>query len=298
MWRGASKLLLLAFAACAPDARTPKVLIIGIDGVRPDVLADVPTPHIDRLIATGSFSDSALTGLPTISGPGWSSMLIGVRPAKHGVLNNDFTTNRYAAYPDLFSRIEQVRPALETYAVADWLPLVSTDAGGPLIGRADSVVVLNGYDLGWPEADSIAATLAAAYLREADPDLAFVYLGNPDETSHHDESIGEGYRAAIALADRHVGWLIAALRSRPTYGAEDWLVLVSTDHGRRADGGHGGESPEERIIFYLASGPSAHVGRPGVTPNVQDVAVTAYAHLGIAIDPVWGLDGRAVGLRR
>jgi predicted AlkP superfamily pyrophosphatase or phosphodiesterase len=278
------------------DHPAPKVLIIGIDGVRPDVLAAVETPHLDSLIARGTFSDRARTGRITISGPGWSSMLIGVWAEKHGVLNNDFTTNHYKEYPDLFTRIEQVRPDLHTFVVADWLPLVTADAGGPLIARVDQRVVLNGYDLGWARADSQSVAIAIRQLREAPVDAAFVYLGNPDEASHEAESIGAEYRAALELADRHVGQLVAALRSRPAYARENWLILVSTDHGRRADGGHGGESEAERTIFYLAGGPAARAGRPSVTPEVVDVAVTALAHLGIAIDPAWGLEGKVVGL--
>jgi predicted AlkP superfamily pyrophosphatase or phosphodiesterase len=160
------------------------------------------------------------------------------------------------------------------------------------------VVVLNGYDLGWAQADSQSTAIAAAYLREAEVDAAFVYLGNPDEASHEAGSIGAEYRAAIALADRHVGLLMAALRGRPAFSRENWLILVSTDHGRRADGGHGGESPEERTIFYLAAGPAAVVGRPAETPEIVDVAATALAHLGIAIDPAWELDGKVVGIAR
>lgn len=285
-------------AGCAPPEPppAPKVLIIGIDGVRPDVLADVPTPHLDSLIAAGAYSSGAQAALPTISGPCWSSMLTGVWPARHGVLNNDFSTNRYDRYPDLFTRLEALRPDLHTFVVADWLPLVSETDGGPLIARADSVVVLDGYALGWAEADSVSASLAAAHLRQADVDAAFVYLGNPDETSHETGSIGEAYRAAIALADRHVGQLVAALRSRPNYAREHWLILVATDHGRTAEGGHGGESPEERTIFYLAAGPAAVPGPLAEPPAIVDVAVTALTHLGVAIDPAWELDGTVVGI--
>ncbi|MYI46110.1 MAG: hypothetical protein F4123_07030, partial [Gemmatimonadetes bacterium] len=35
---------------------SPRVLLIGIDGVRPDVLAEVPTPNIDALAAAGWYT--------------------------------------------------------------------------------------------------------------------------------------------------------------------------------------------------------------------------------------------------
>ncbi|NIP93119.1 MAG: alkaline phosphatase family protein, partial [Akkermansiaceae bacterium] len=50
---------------------------IGIDGVRPDVLAKVETPNLDSLAARGTFTGQAQTGSPTVSGPGWSSFLVG-----------------------------------------------------------------------------------------------------------------------------------------------------------------------------------------------------------------------------
>ena len=90
--------------------------------------------------------------------------------------------------------------------------------------------------------------------------------------------------------------LIDAVRARPGYENEDWLVLISTDHGRSADGGHGGDSPEEMTIFILASG-AATVDwpQPGPAHIVGRSPRTALAHLGIEIDPAWGLDGRPLG---
>jgi len=275
----------------------PKVLVIGVDGVRPDVLAEVDTPHIDGLIANGLYTDQARTGFPSVSGPGWSSFLIGVWPDKHGVTNNQFENKNYGPYPDFLTRIEQVRPELNTYAVADWLPLVADDSNGPVISDAvDVVEVLNGYDYeSWRAADIESVDRAVAHLTSADPDALFVYLGDPDETSHQTGSIGEPYREAIRVADEQIGRLLAAVEARPTRADEDWLVVMSTDHGRRADGAHGGNSPEERTIFFLVSGASVEPSVPLHPVGVVDVPVTALAHLGIEIDPAWRLDGKPVG---
>jgi predicted AlkP superfamily pyrophosphatase or phosphodiesterase len=297
-------LLPLLVPACAPGApaegpeRTPKVLVIGIDGVRPDVLAEVETPHLDALAAEGVLVEDARTGFPSVSGPGWSSLLTGVWSDKHGVTDNEFTGKRYDLYPDFLTRIEDVRPELSTFAVADWPPLAHAEDGAPtLSARIDVRHALDGYAMGWLEADRRSVELAVEVLAQGDPDALFVYLGNPDETSHEHGSIGEEYRRSIREADAQVGLLIQAIRERPTFEDEDWLVLASTDHGRRADGGHGGDTPEERTIFFLASGPSVV---PEAVPDsvfVVDVATTALAHLGIPRDPAWRLDGRAVALR-
>ncbi len=292
--------LTTALSGCrgAPPAR--KVLLIGLDGIRVDILAEAHTPNIDRLIANGFFSDRAQTKVRTVSGPGWSSMLIGARTDKHLVNSNDFTGNDYATYPDFLTRLEQVNPEFNTFAVVDWAPLGTTASGGPLISDAiDEKLFFDPEEEdGYGRADSLSVAAAVKRLAGQDIDAAFVYIGNTDEVGHATSSLAPEYRTAIEAADVLVGRLIAAVEERSTFADEDWLILMCTDHGRRDDGGHGGESEKERTIFFLASGPSVVKGSPDLAPNIVDVAVTALTHLGLEIDPAWNLDGRAVGLRQ
>jgi predicted AlkP superfamily pyrophosphatase or phosphodiesterase len=287
-------LLALACAPAQPEP-TPKVLVIGIDGVRPDRLAAARTPTLDSLIAQGAYSDRATTRPPTVSGPGWSSMLTGVWSDKHGVASNDFSTSAYARFPDLLTRLEEIRPSLATLAVLDWPPLATIASGGPLISdRLDAKLLFDGDSLGYGLADSLSAERAADLLATTAVDAAFVYLGNVDETGHAHGTLSSEYQTAIETADRQVETVLAGLRRRPTYAEEDWLVLISTDHGRRDDGGHGGDSELERTIFIIASGPAVQPGGFDRPPEIVDVAVTALAHLGIVVEPAWGLDGRSL----
>ncbi len=308
MRAGVAVALLIAFAGCtggdAPspelplEQRVPKVLLIGIDGVRVDVLAEVHTPNIDRLATTGTFTQRTRTTTPSVSGPSWSSMLTGVWPEKHGVLDNGFEGRRYDQYPGFLTRIEQARPELSTFAVVDWTPLMELEGGSTAVGpEVDRREILDGQELGWAEADARVTALAIEEIGRGDADALFVYLGNADETSHQTGSIGTPYREAIATADMQVGMLVDAVRARPTYGSENWLILVSTDHGRTDEGGHGGGTPVEMTTFILVSGPAAAIGTVQGESFIVDVAVTALTHMGIAIDPAWELDGRATGLR-
>ncbi len=132
-------------SAAAPSGASTegrkKVLLIGIDGIRVDILEQAATPNLDALAAGGAFSADARTRPITVSGPGWSSMLTGVWMEKHGVESNDFTGNHYAEYPDFLTRIEQVRPDLSTYAVIHWPAMGTTADGGPMISRVVDVLV-------------------------------------------------------------------------------------------------------------------------------------------------------------
>ena len=286
---------LVLVLGCAESTPRPKVLLIGLDGVRVDILAQANTPNIDALAEGGLFSDQAWTGEETVSGPGWSSMVIGVWADKHGVHNNDFRENVYLQYPDFLSRLEQVDSTFNTFAVLDWPPLGEPVDGGPLFSDAiDVKVTFDGEEMGYDVADSLSVIAAVEHLTNADPDAAFVYIGYIDIVGHDTSSLDPLYLAAIEAADIQVGQLIAAVRDRASYRDENWLILMSTDHGRSDNGGHGGQSLEERTIFYLASA-STPDSLPGIDrpdgPFVVDVAVTALDHLGVAIEPAWELDG-------
>lgn len=287
----------LWLTACGGGEAVSKVLVIGIDGVRVDILAEAETPNIDKLIAGGFFSDRARTNVRTMSGPGWSSMLTGARTDKHLVDSNNFTGNDYATYPDFLTRLEQVDSSFTTFAAVDWAPLGSTESGGPLFSDAiDELVFFDGAVEGYHRADSLSVAAAVDRLEYGDVDAAFVYIGDADEVAHATSTFAPEYETAIEVADELVGRLVAAIEARPSYADENWLVLVATDHGRTDEGGHGGDSDNERTIFFLAHGPSVVPEPIETTPNIVDVAVTALTHLGIDIDPAWNLDGAPVAI--
>lgn len=55
------------------------VLVIGIDGVRFDILSEVPTPAIDTIAEQGFLQPLRVNDAgPTISGPSWSTITTGV----------------------------------------------------------------------------------------------------------------------------------------------------------------------------------------------------------------------------
>src|SRR5262245_35863875 len=107
-----------------PDAPLParvhKALVIGVDGVRFDKLAEVNVSAMRALAERGFLSRTWLYAspmAPTDSGPGWATIGTGVWPDKHHVLGNDFRDHNLAQYPDFLTRIESVQPELDTVVV-------------------------------------------------------------------------------------------------------------------------------------------------------------------------------------
>ena len=295
-------------AAGPPGRSRRKVLHIGIDGVNAvDMLDHAATPHLDGLVAEGVIGVSQPYG-PDVaaieSGPGWCTIATGVWPDRHGVVDNTFAGARFDAYPDWLTRLEQADPGYSTYCITNWAPLGVPGGPGPVFSSAIDVnLAFEAMDVpgGYLAGDSTTTATTAGWLRDQDSDAHFVYIGNVDIVGH---VFGSGpevpiYIRAIEKADRQVGALLAAMRDRPTYADEDWLVLVSTDHGHRSGGGHGGASEAERTVWLIAAGGDVpRGGGPGGPPQMVDAAATALAHLGVAIDPAWGLDGVPVGAAR
>jgi hypothetical protein len=87
-----------------PTPAPAGVLIISVDGLRPEAIQLAETPNLDRLIGQGAVSWRAQTILPSVTLPGHASMLSGSSPEVHGVLWNSYEPERgYVALPTLFS---------------------------------------------------------------------------------------------------------------------------------------------------------------------------------------------------
>ncbi len=284
----------------APTPRRRKVLLIGLDGVRYDTLQRAAAPSIRALAARGFLSRTWLyvqPMAPTMSGPGWSTIATGVWPDKHRVRGNDFAGHELARYPDFLTRIERIAPRLSTYSIADWPPINVSTAAGPVIGsEVDLRVNYNGDATagGWVATDARITREAVDRLRTQDPDVTFVYLGNPDVVAHN-SGAGAAYLSSIETSDAQVGELVAAVEARPTYAQEDWLIVVTTDHGHVDAGGHGGFTWQERQSFIVAAGGAIPRGPLPFQPRLVDIVPTVFAHLGLTVDPAWGFDGVPLG---
>ncbi|MER8187527.1 alkaline phosphatase family protein [Kitasatospora sp. NPDC094015] len=263
-----------------------KTLVIGVDGTRYDKLVAGDAPNLKALMAGGTTATSNLYAdplAPTLSGPGWSTIATGVWPDKHGVKDNTFAGSRFALYPDLATRLETAAPAASTLVVASWSPVADT--------------VFNGRaDLRIPEADNDTKTAADAadYLRNGNPDTTFLHFDQVDEAGHSYGGASSQYAAAIHSVDGLVGQVVSAVRGRPTYALEDWLIVVTTDHGHTDAGGHGGNSANERQTFVIADGAGFTPGSTRQDVKLVDIAPTVLKHEGVAIDPAWQLDGRPI----
>ncbi|MFG3527034.1 alkaline phosphatase family protein [Streptomyces sp. NPDC047917] len=277
--------------AAAPYAGLPsgtkqaKTLVIGIDGATFDAFSRADVPNLGQLMAKGLTARSNLYAdpmAPTVSGAGWSSIATGVWPDKHNVKDNNFTAPNYGQYPDYATRLETADPATSTLVVGTWSPIPQI-----VFGAKTDLRIAGGDDEG-------TTAKAADYLAHGNPDSAFVHLDEVDGAGHSSGSGSDAYLKALNTADGRIGRLLDAVASRPAYAKEDWLVVVTADHGHTPTGGHGGNTPLERGTFVIAQGKGIRPGSVRDDVRITDIAPTVLRHEGVATDPAWNLDGTSL----
>ena len=270
------------------DEKRKKVLILGLDGCRPDALEKAYTPSIDSLISEGLYSPIAQAGSHTISGPGWSNILCGVWEEKHGVIDNTFKGSRYCRYPSMFTRIKQYDQSYLTGSAVTW-PNINKN----IVRSADYLLTNN-----WKLSEQRKSVAESVDVLEGMIDLMFVYFMQPDNAGHaygFSPNVNR-YVSAIENVDQQVEKILDAVRSRPSYHQEDWLTILISDHGGKGRS-HGRQSPEEKNIPFLLHGTSVVKDSFKEPPTQVDVFPTVFAHLGVPINPQWGLQGKVVGVR-
>lgn len=312
-------LALLAAVVCGcaagPRGPVPKAVFVIVDGIPADVIERAATPNLDELVAEGGYARAYVGGVageasesPTVSAVGYMSLITGTWANKHNVWDNDVADPDYR-YRDIFRIAKEHDPALTTAVFSTWLDnrtkLVGD--GRPAAGGDKVDVHADGYELDtgrFPpdeegdyirEIDALVAAEAARSIRETGPDLSWVYLQHTDDVGHNYGDSPE-FTAAVELMDERVGAIWAAIRQRRAGHDEDWLLVVTTDHGRDAATGkeHGEQSARERTI-WIATNSARLNDRFYETPAIVDILPSLVTHLGLDMpDAVRReLDGRS-----
>ena len=281
-------------ATARPDPRPPRpipaisrALIVSIDGLRPDALLRAEAPAIRSLMNRGAYTMWAQTTAVAVTLPSHVSMLTGVPPEKHGInWNNDraLSPGEYSKWPTLF---ELSRRVGYTAAMA--------------AGKSKFLALAQPGTLDWsfvPSktviSDNEVTGRAVEFIAHSAPQVLFVHLPGVDTAGHAKGWGSPTQLAAIAVADRCVGRLLEAIRSRGVL--DSTVVIVTSDHGGAARS-HGANDPRSREIPWIISGPGVchdldltTIG--GLDIRTEDTFATVAWLLGIRVArPV---DGRAV----
>lgn len=289
---GLALLLLIGPLAHRAESSPPthplatRVLLVSVDGLRPDVLLRARTPALHALMARGTFSMWARTTAVAVTLPSHVSMLTGVPPAKHGVVWNSglpFDHPVWSRYATLF---EIARHAGFTTAL--------------VTGKSKFIALNQPGTLDWafvPDttiSDAAVADTAVRLIRRHAPQVLFVHLPGVDTAGHAKGWGSAAQIAAVGQADDAIERILSAEQSRGLLDSTE--VLVTSDHGG-AGLEHGPDDPRSRTIPWILAGPGIRrnfdlTSLGGDDVRTEDTFATLCHLLGLV--PPKPVDGRPV----
>src|SRR4051794_7510146 len=249
-----------------------RVLIISVDGLRPDLLLRARTPNMHSLMARGAFTMWARTTEVSVTLPSHTSMLTGVRPELHRITWNYLIPDVYPDVPTIFERAQEYSAKRGTRLSTG---LVAGKGKFYSLARPGSVDYTDIFD---SDASNVEVGESAAYMiRRHAPKVMFVHLPDVDVVGH---SLGWGSASqleAVERADEAVGLILRALAARNL--TDTTFIILSADHGGQG-WGHGPNDPRSRHIPWIAAGPGVlrnyDLSRFGtLVINTEDTFATA-----------------------
>ena len=203
-----------------------KILVISIDGLTGSELQTVAPTNITTLQKNSKYTYNTLKTASDAAG--WVSMLTGTSFVKHQISGDNFeriqspTGDDHAAivsYRNVFDYVTQYK-AVKTALVTPWLnlrnymknadfsPIVTTD-----VAVKDSTVNILNNQTG----------LGVMFVNFREVEAAGANGGYIAANAN--------YKNAIVKADEYVGNILTALKARKNYANEDWLVILTSNHG-------------------------------------------------------------------
>jgi hypothetical protein len=310
--------LFILLLSCREDsgfdiqAKCRKAVIIIVDGVPKDAVERLHVPAIYDISKAGVFGASFVGGevgtynqTPTISAVGYNTMLTGTWANKHNVFGNDNLSPNYH-YWSLFRIAKEQKEPLKTGLFSGWTDnrTVLLGEGKPETGDLVIDYVRDGYDLdreNFPhrekdlhvfDYDEKVSLEAADCIRNNAPDLSWVYLWYPDDASHYYGN-GAYFDEYILKAGEQIDRVWQAVQYRQKRFGEEWMIVVTTDHGRTENGfHHGGQSRRERTT-WIATNQKVNKRFKDGKASMVDIAPSICEYLGMEVPDAikWEWDG-------
>jgi parallel beta-helix repeat protein len=256
------------------------VILVTIDGCRPDKLLEANTPHIDEIVRDAAYSWSAQTVYPSRTTEAHASLFTGAPPEVH----------QYTYSGDNV----EAETIFQVFEKASYKTAFISGKGGPDGGRIAGLEVGVSYvknDVDYrsldavtyepgsedPNGDIRVMENAIQIFVENRPTLMFVLLPLVDYTGHIYGHTSSEYLQAIEKADQAIGMLVDNLRGLGIY--KDTLLIIVSDHGMTGTS-HGSLDPGDMTIPLILQRPGIPIGDIGEV-SITDVAPTVTSLVGL-----------------
>ena len=253
------------FSSDLPDGKTDKkAIIIGYDGCRADAISLINNENsaIKKLVDNGASLKLSYCGgvnypdvntQATSTAPGWCSILTGVWADKSGITANDITKS--LEYKTLLTTLVEDEIIDSSSFVTSWKGHFSRNKATYLLEKeyCESNSLNVTYKCCANDKKTTAAVLADINSYDCS-DFTFAILEGPDH-SGHDYGFSTNnplYKNGFQKNDAQALEIINAIENRENYENEDWLIIITSDHGGYQKE-HGGASIQERMTFFVCN---------------------------------------------
>ena len=248
-----------------------KVILISIDGMRPDGLKQCGNPYLDELMKIGSYTFDAKTVFPSVTLPCHMSLFHSVPPERHGI-----STNLYMPpvrpIDGLFEIVKNAGGQCSMHY--GWEPL--RDISRPLSLKASEYICARAYD----DTDTKLTDSAIRNIKNNNPDFVFLYMVETDEKGGHDNGwMSDTYFDIIKTAIDNVKRVIEE-------AGDNYTVIITADHGGH-ERSHGTDMPEDMTIPMFFVGKEFTPGKELRGVSILDIAPTVADIMKLSVPSEW-----------
>lgn len=248
-----------------------KVILILIDGMRPDGLLACGNNYVDSLKKESSYTLDAKSVFPPVTLPCHVSLFHSIPPERHGTLTNTYTV----PVNPVDGLFEQIKKADKKSAVFySWENLRDICNPGSLM--ASELLRIKTIE----QVDRRLTDRALCFAEEFSPDFIFLYLGETDDIGGHCHGwMSEEYLQYINVAMNCVKKVVQTL-------GDEYTVIVTADHGGH-DRTHGANISEDMNIPMFFRGKQFAENEILSNVSLLDIAPTVAEILGLTIPDEW-----------